>query len=629
MKKYSKKQQNKIKEIKLKEEIFFKRSYKILSIIAHIFVLLCLVVIANTPPAGGYEMSIYGAYPWYFWFFLITPILIAVCLTLHKVIYSKSNENMLLIWFPALMSYLILFLLPFFRGYYFYGRGDALTHLGYTKDILSTSSLTGNGYPISHTLVVIMNLITNINLESLIICLPALFVLLYIVFVNRLAKTIFNEKNLVYLCTLLALIVNFVNVQQFAPWTFSSLFIPFFLYAFYNKQHLSYVVVLLSLVLLYPFFHVLVTIMLIVFMTSLWMSDYGWQKMANKLKEISNSNFIQKIDRGKLRYDNVILVLSITGILWAFHMYPDSVASMLNWILHTGEPELSPQVARHLGVLQKADLSLHNLIILFWVRKSNPMFFYAFPLIFLIFLSFLSKKLRKLISINKVFFQFFIVYVVFVLITLLLMTVSIELGYGRAFPFVSISSLIVSSIMLSQVNNLKNRKNLVFIVLLFSISFLVLTTVFTVHSSPINKSPNSQVTKMEVARTNWFSTEMANEEEVISLRSNTRIDRFYEGIYGENSQKPFRIDQQTIPDEFGYDENKTIAKSFSSKYSMSYMFFSVRTRNEFKFYFKEIWDYVTSYSNSSVVRLNNDNTANKVYSNSQFEVWLVKGGDSD
>ena len=46
------------------------RYIKIISIIGFITILLVLIIIVKTPPASGYENSIYEVYPYYMWIIL-------------------------------------------------------------------------------------------------------------------------------------------------------------------------------------------------------------------------------------------------------------------------------------------------------------------------------------------------------------------------------------------------------------------------------------------------------------------------------------------------------------------------------------------------------------------------------
>ena len=62
------------------------RFTKVGAIMAFIFIILALMIIVKTPPASGYEISIYNVYPWYFWVFIIASIFIG-----QMIILSGGN----------------------------------------------------------------------------------------------------------------------------------------------------------------------------------------------------------------------------------------------------------------------------------------------------------------------------------------------------------------------------------------------------------------------------------------------------------------------------------------------------------------------------------------------------------
>jgi len=150
------------------------RAIKVTAIIAFTFIVLILMIIVKTPPASGYEISIYNVYPWYLWVFVITSIFLGQMILLSGATASKKNDNYWVIGFLGiLITNTILLFMPFIRGYTMYGRGDVLTHIGYIKDILNTASIgTNNYYPIEHILTAIMSYTTNISVGHAVNIIP-------------------------------------------------------------------------------------------------------------------------------------------------------------------------------------------------------------------------------------------------------------------------------------------------------------------------------------------------------------------------------------------------------------------------------------------------------------------------
>jgi len=82
------------------------RFAKILLVISFIFILLALIIIAGTPAADGYEVSIYGAYPGYFWIFLIVAIFSAILVILQEIFNNKKTNWWIIAFFAIFFIYI-------------------------------------------------------------------------------------------------------------------------------------------------------------------------------------------------------------------------------------------------------------------------------------------------------------------------------------------------------------------------------------------------------------------------------------------------------------------------------------------------------------------------------------------
>ena len=169
---------------------------KIIAIIAFTFIISALTIISKTSPASGYEISIYDAYPWYFWVFIITSIFMGQIILVRSALSSDKSDRLCFFGFLAIITTnIILLFMPFIRGYATYGRGDVLSHIGYIKDILRTASFgTDNFYPLDHILTASLSYITSINVEHAVNIIPPIFSLFYIISIYFLARQIFERK---------------------------------------------------------------------------------------------------------------------------------------------------------------------------------------------------------------------------------------------------------------------------------------------------------------------------------------------------------------------------------------------------------------------------------------------------
>lgn len=139
---------------------------KLLLIIGFTALTAALVAAIQTP-SRGYELSIYEATPMLFWGGIAVAVLCAMLVGLSRGSSSRLVHGSLLL---AGVSGWATVALPLLRGYYYYGAGDALSHLGFARvfqsgqmspielihpgvHLVSIFTAGATGLPLRHTLV--------------------------------------------------------------------------------------------------------------------------------------------------------------------------------------------------------------------------------------------------------------------------------------------------------------------------------------------------------------------------------------------------------------------------------------------------------------------------------------------
>jgi len=92
--------------------------------------LTAALVSARTNPAVGYEVSVYRATPVAVWAGLGVAFVVSLVVSL----FERSRLR----WVGLALggtAALTVFALPLIRGYYYYGANDAMTHLGWVRDL--------------------------------------------------------------------------------------------------------------------------------------------------------------------------------------------------------------------------------------------------------------------------------------------------------------------------------------------------------------------------------------------------------------------------------------------------------------------------------------------------------------
>lgn len=145
----------------------------------------CVAAITN--PATGFELSIYTATPVAFWAGVGVALLIALVVAWFET--ARPLRTVACVLGGGAVSAVLA--LPILRGYYFFGHADAMTHLGWTKDLASGRMATTELiYPGIHTFAVFLGGITGRSLQwslmFVVFLLGVLFLVLFPVGVRRL-----------------------------------------------------------------------------------------------------------------------------------------------------------------------------------------------------------------------------------------------------------------------------------------------------------------------------------------------------------------------------------------------------------------------------------------------------------
>ena len=176
------------------------------------------VLYAYGAPATGYEVSIYTqGTPIGYWLGFAVAVTIAIGVTLY------APEGYLSLAGLALGGGAVLSLagLPVLRNYYFYGTGDALTHLGWTKDLFEgVLSAFGLFYPGLHTTSLFMSGVAGVTVPRSMLLVVLTYALAYIVFVPLCVRSMTSHRGAMLLGGLAAFLllpINHLGMNYMTP----------------------------------------------------------------------------------------------------------------------------------------------------------------------------------------------------------------------------------------------------------------------------------------------------------------------------------------------------------------------------------------------------------------------------
>ncbi|AGN02224.1 hypothetical protein L593_11395 [Salinarchaeum sp. Harcht-Bsk1] len=139
------------------------------------------IVTAYRSPATGYEQSIYRATPTAYWAGIAVASLLGIVVAVIATHRRRDAAHLL-----VALAVLSVIALPAIRGYYFYGAGDSMTHLGWAKDMQAgTWEPLQSLYPGVHVGGLMVEHLTGVTLRRALLLLPlVVFPLAFVVFMS-------------------------------------------------------------------------------------------------------------------------------------------------------------------------------------------------------------------------------------------------------------------------------------------------------------------------------------------------------------------------------------------------------------------------------------------------------------
>jgi len=588
---------------------------KVLTVIAFGFITMVLSIIAVTPPASGYEISIYRAYPSYFWFFLIGAIACGIIILVRQAFTEKIS-----CWWAAglsaiLFANLIIILLPIFRGYFISDLADEVSHLGWIKDIALTGQI-GNSdvYPISHILSYQLSSVCGLDSRLVIKLIPSIFYLIYMAGLYLLAKEICKKFGQVLLVMAFGSVLLFTYFNYlFLPTQFSLFLVPLILFLFFRRSsspNLSYTTIYILSLLSMPFLHPLGSLFLVIIFLLLALSILIY-RFTTKKYSIEGRAIPYSLSSALTSGLIVFIIFSI----WfrRFPLFHASIAKAYNWLVHGhGIPPVEMMAISW----DIAGFDIMQFIDLLFKNYGHDL---LFSLLSLVAIFIVLRKLflqRNLLTMEEIFFsQLFLGFSLIYLSTLLGAFISTGRSI-RIFCWSLMASTLLNGMVLHEwIYKLRHKSATICAGLLaFIIIIAAYIGVFSVYYSPRIKGADLQVTMMDWSSMEWFFKYKNADPTMYFDQLPWRAPHF---IYGRDALKPETVGTFCeVPEHLGYGENESLANSLNSD---SYMVISERDRVSKA----QLWPDIGRYTLGDLNRVNYDPGVSKIYSNGGLDTYQV------
>jgi hypothetical protein len=220
-------------------------------------------------------------------------------------------------------------------------NGDPSTHIKYVNQILTTGKIsTQLFYPALHIYTSQILLLLNINVVTLHKILPLFLGILSIPFIYLFSKSIFTDKNQIILSTVIG--STFANgwYLSFIPNGLSNLYFPLLLFIILKVNSIKDVrweILALIMVFFYPIFHLIPTLVLIIFISTLSLVNFILHKMSNTNVDADKNREFSKF---KLTLFILLVVCDITWIS-SFYLWDYAVKNFYTLITEGDSTQIS------------------------------------------------------------------------------------------------------------------------------------------------------------------------------------------------------------------------------------------------------------------------------------------------
>ncbi|EMA59367.1 hypothetical protein [Halorubrum lipolyticum] len=561
----------------------------------------------RVPPAAGYEISIYRAYPTLFWVLLIASMFVGqFVVLLAGTADGRGAADLLPGAALVVVPGFVLVLLPYVRGYPVYGRADVLTHIGLLRD-LPELGIELNIYPPTHILTQALSAATGLPELGTINLLPAVFLAVYLGSMALLVDHLFDDaRRRAFSLPLVLIPIGGSAHVTAVPFILSVLLAPFLLYLLVKEQR-SHAVPVRALVLIavagVVVYHPLTAVFALV-----------------ALATYSAFNRIPVVRAQWSGLPNVTSLATVLFVAW-YLKYTGIIVRFRNVVDDFLGPAGGPSPLQSTTeTVERTSPDPIDLITVAFIERGTDLLVFGFASAFFV----LAVALWYFRDERPAVFTFAYGSTTFLfgLMATLFLTNDLIAGFGRPLLF---GKLFAAAFVGALFHLVWQRADSVEVRTVVSVAFagLLLVTivlsVFGMFTSPIVFDKNHQVTEMELDGTEWLF-ENRDPDHFIDEQGIYQY-RFYHRYYGTNQpDETIRWEGTSPPDHYNYTVNERLGQSYDDdRYLLLPRAGRITYPERFPDY-REQWRFVPE----DFERLEADRSVDRVYDNGEVNLYLVE-----
>ncbi len=596
---------------------------KFSAITALVLILAALYFVVITPSANGYEMFIFDAYPWYFFYLLLIALLLGQLILLFRAVFPSNDKQWIFGLVIILLVNSILLLLPLIRGYKIYGSGDVLSGIGYLRDILATGHLGSNPYPTLFTISTNLLLFSGIDLTTIPSIIPFIFSFFFIASFYCLMTQVFKKQDIAILSLAFVGIPFFgIYGSLFLSYGASILLTPIFLYLFFrsrspDKQSTFTGLTVIFLIFI-TFFHPLTALLFIGFMIIFEVSVFFWKKT-------SSHHTVAKIQ--VIRRNSLYLILIALFAYFSWQYYTLLIVTKAGLVVASlVGGGVQSELATNAQQLSFGAPSLIDTVKLIYLSYGQDIILLGIAAVCGIYVL-LSLKSEKTTRLYCVFSSSALLFCLSVTVFSAALPQVVQFArfadVALIFAVMVLTPFLLWKFGANQNSNKTRRRTIAgLIVICFVLVTASYPSLYNLHISSRVGYSNQQVPASDIAGMQTFFQHRDIKSKTVDNALFTQF-RYYDAVYGVDSN-PFRntsvYGALLTPDHFGYD----VRNSFGVGYNSSKYLITTELQKEFYPYTYPGYEQKWRFTPGDFAKLDSDQSLQLIYVNNGMDIYYLQ-----
>lgn len=497
------------------------------------------------------------------------------------------------------------------------GSGDIYYHMTIIDIISNSGHIPGESiYPMMQILISILRL-TSLGSIYLIAIISLIFYFLYVLYLFILGKTLLGTKTGGIFVSVFGIpFIYSFSYYGFWPFLFALMTVPLLLYLYqkimtsknYNYYYICVVFLSLFIILCHP------TIAISLILSFSLFSILGYLKYRRNPSQIPKNRAI-----------NVVLLLSVPFFLWVMenmHLFTNfgSIISSISSV-----QDVNSIASSQVDIVTSSHVSFWLLLERFVKVYGSITIYFLISSLFLLSLFYVYFNYR---NIRKNDLNYALQYCLAIII-------SIGLIFGdfriheliRAMSYGIFFATILCGISIYRIwNSSVFRKHTMGIIISITLitSFTVLSCNFDLYRSPWEGGPSMALSYEDKNGFDWISVYQNPQIPILNQEQSERYYMYHLGILNSSDKIHSTEFVGKIPDSFGYNTYMSIGKAFPEMpYEKIYIIITQIMKQTPYAASEELRDQKKHFDDPALFRLNNDPSADLVYSNNEFQVRVI------